>query len=149
MRKGQPGSAEDLLRRLGRGEIELTHEAFHTLQPWRAAAHLRELLMTCGILPRIDKQICLFERWLLVHLDTITDPGHAQLIQRFATWNVLPRLRARAATTPIPASSRQFAGARAAMPHILVLRISGVRAEADSMATNLVRFCAVHTESLE
>jgi hypothetical protein len=112
MRKGQPGSAEDLLHRLGRGEIELTHEAFHTLQPWRAAAHLRELLMACEILPRIDKQICLFERWLLTHLDTITDPDHAQLIQRFAAWDVLPRLRARAANTPIPASSRQFAGAQ-------------------------------------
>jgi hypothetical protein len=112
MRTWQPGSAEDLLHRLGRGEIELTHEAFHTLQPWRAAAHLRELLRACEILPRIDKQICLFERWLLTHLDTITDPDHAQLIQRFAAWDVLPRLRARAANTPIPASSRQFAGAQ-------------------------------------
>ncbi len=28
-RKGQAGSPEDLLRRRGRGEIELTHEAFH------------------------------------------------------------------------------------------------------------------------
>ncbi|MFE7742239.1 hypothetical protein [Nocardia sp. NPDC057455] len=33
-----------MLAELGRGEIELTHEAFHTLQPWRAAAHLEELL---------------------------------------------------------------------------------------------------------
>ncbi|MEV5082106.1 hypothetical protein AB0K74_25755 [Streptomyces sp. NPDC056159] len=39
-RKGKTGSPEDLLRRLGRGEIELTHEAFHTLQPRGAAAHL-------------------------------------------------------------------------------------------------------------
>jgi hypothetical protein len=43
-RKGRTGSADDLLRRLGRGEIKLTREARHTLQPWRAAAHLRELL---------------------------------------------------------------------------------------------------------
>ena len=50
-RKGQPGSPEDLLRRLGQGEIALTHEAFHALQPWRAASHLRELLMACGVLP--------------------------------------------------------------------------------------------------
>lgn len=64
MRKGKTGSASDLLQRLGRGEIELNHEAFHTLQPWRAAAHLRELLMACGILPTIDKQLCLFEGWL-------------------------------------------------------------------------------------
>jgi hypothetical protein len=41
MRKGQPGSAEDLLRWLGRGEIELTHEAFLGLESWRAAATTR------------------------------------------------------------------------------------------------------------
>ncbi|HET9256298.1 MAG TPA: hypothetical protein VFO16_14025, partial [Pseudonocardiaceae bacterium] len=69
----------------------------HTPQPWRAAAHPRELLMACEVLPRAGKQIRLLERWLIAHLDAITDPGRAQLIQRFATWEVLPRLRARAA----------------------------------------------------
>jgi hypothetical protein len=43
-------------RQLGRGEIELAHQAFHTLQPGRAAAHLRDLLMVCGVLPRVDKR---------------------------------------------------------------------------------------------
>jgi hypothetical protein len=109
-RKGQTGSPETLLRQLGRGEIELTHQAFHTLQPWRAAAHLRDLLMVCGVLPRVDKQICSFERWLIAHLDTVSDRDHHQLVQRFATWEVLPRLRARAATKPITAASRYFAG---------------------------------------
>jgi hypothetical protein len=109
-RKGKTESPETLMRALGRGQIALTHEAFHTLQPWRAAAHLRELLMACGILPRVDKQICLLERWLIAHLDTITDPDRAQLIQRFATWEILPRLRARAANKPITPSGRRFAG---------------------------------------
>jgi hypothetical protein len=35
------------------------------------------------------------------------------------------------------------------MPHALINRATRVRAEADSTATNLVRFCAVHTENLE
>ena len=39
-RKGRDRTPADLLAELGRGEIELTHTAFHTLQPWRAAAHL-------------------------------------------------------------------------------------------------------------
>jgi hypothetical protein len=39
MRRNQSGSASQLLRRLGLGEIPLTHDAFHELQPWRAAAH--------------------------------------------------------------------------------------------------------------
>ena len=40
MSKGRSGSASDLVRRLGRGEIALTHEAFRAFQPWRAAARL-------------------------------------------------------------------------------------------------------------
>jgi hypothetical protein len=35
------------------------------------------------------------------------------------------------------------------MSHALIKRKTDVRAEADFTATNLVRFCAVHTESLE
>ena len=109
-RKGRAGSADDLLRRLGRGEIQLTHEAFHALQPWRAAAHLRDLLMACGVLPAVDKQVCSFERWLPGHLASITDDGQAQLIRRFATWEVLPRLRARAEKKPVTTAARRHAG---------------------------------------
>jgi integrase len=109
-RKGRAGSPGDLLWRLGRGEIALTHEAFHALQPWRAAAHLRELLMACGVLPAVDKQVCSLERWLPGHLASITDDGHAQLIRRFATWDVLPRLRARAEKKPVTPAARRHAG---------------------------------------
>ncbi len=35
IRRGQPGNASQLLRRLGLGEIPLTHDAFQELQPWR------------------------------------------------------------------------------------------------------------------
>lgn len=110
MGKGRTGSADDPLRRLGRGEIELTHEAFHPLQPWRTAAHLRELLMACGVLPTVDKQICSFERWMVGHLADIADPNHAQLIRRFATWEVLPKLRTRAEKKPITPAGRCYVG---------------------------------------
>jgi len=102
--------AADLLRGLGSGEIPLTHDAFRTLQPWRAAAHLRELLMACGLLPVVDKQILLFERWLHEHLAGLADPEHAQILRRFATWNVLPRLRARADARPLTPAGRGYAG---------------------------------------
>lgn len=108
-RQGRSGSADDLLRRLGRGEIQLTHEAFNHLQPWRAASHLRDLLMACGVLPAIDKQLCAFERWLGIHLANVTDSGHAQAIRRFATWEVLPRLRSRAERQPLSTGSRGYA----------------------------------------
>ena len=108
--RGRVRTAADLLRELGRGEIELTHEAFHTLQPWRAATHLRELLMACGILPRIDKQLCSLERWLAGHLADISDPERAQLVRRFATWEVLPRLRRRAENKPLTPAIRRHGG---------------------------------------
>jgi hypothetical protein len=58
---------------------------------------MRELLMHHGVLPTMDKQLMLFERWLAATLATITDQDHAHLVGRFATWNELRRLRARSA----------------------------------------------------
>jgi hypothetical protein len=100
----------DMLRGLADGSIELTHEAFHQLPHGRAASHLRELLMACGLLPEVDKQICLLERWLVHHLAGIRRPTHRKLIQRFATWVILPRLRRIADTKPVAPSSRSYAG---------------------------------------
>ncbi|MCZ1010325.1 hypothetical protein [Streptomyces lydicus] len=109
MRRSQAGNASQLLHRLGLGEIPLTHDAFHELQPWRAAAHLEELLMTCGVLPAADKYLCSFQRWLPGHLAGIADPEHAKTIKLYATWRVLPRLRARAERSHITPSIRRFA----------------------------------------
>jgi hypothetical protein len=112
-RKGHAGSPEDLLRGLGSGEIELTHEAFNGLQPWRAASHLRELLVACGVLAPVDKQVCLLERWLAGHLASITDDGHAQLIRRFATWGgpaTAPRPRGAEAAHPGQPQLRRLPG---------------------------------------
>ncbi len=72
------GNAAQMLRQLGLGQIPLTHDAFHQLQPWRTAAHLGELLMASGVLPAADKYICSFQRWLPGHLAGVADPGHAK-----------------------------------------------------------------------
>lgn len=100
------------LKGLATGEIALTHEAFHQLEPWRAAAHLRELLIGCGLLPSVDKQILLFQRWLGAYLPAITDPAHARAIRQFATWQVLPWMRQRAAARPLGPSTRRNAGSQ-------------------------------------
>ncbi|GHB03482.1 hypothetical protein GCM10010330_67160 [Streptomyces tendae] len=109
MRRSQPTNASRLLQQLGLGQISLTHDAFHELQPWRTAAHLEELLMTSGVLPTVDKYLCSFQRWLPGHLAGITDPEHVKTIRLFATWRVLPRLRARAERSHITPSVRRFA----------------------------------------
>lgn len=66
--------------------------------------------MACNVLPHMDNQICSFERWPIAPLDTISDREHRKLIQRFATWEVLARLRSRAATKPITPAGRYYAG---------------------------------------
>lgn len=51
------------LQALVGGEIPLTHDGLHSLNSWRTAAHLRDLLMACGALPTVDRQIMLFDNW--------------------------------------------------------------------------------------
>ncbi|MFF0132024.1 hypothetical protein ACFYTG_41025 [Streptomyces mirabilis] len=109
LRHDQPGNPSQRLRQLGLGQIPLTHDAFHELQPWRSAAHLEELLMASGVLPAVDKYICSFQRWMPGHLADITDPEPTKMIRLFATWRVLPRLRARAGRSHITPSIRRFA----------------------------------------
>jgi hypothetical protein len=72
--------------------------------------------MACGVLPAVDKQLCAFERWLGTHIGAVTDSGHAQVIRRFATWEVLPRLRARAERKPLSTGSRGYAVAQSCAP---------------------------------
>lgn len=97
---------------LGAGIIPLTHEAFDQLQPWRAGAYLRELLMSRGLLPAIDKQVLLFERWLANHLRSLDDRDQARIIRQFTTWQVSPKLRAKADRGALPPSARRTAGAQ-------------------------------------
>jgi hypothetical protein len=97
------------LRGLARGDIPLTHDALQGLPSWRAAAHLRDLLMAAGALPSADRQILLFERWYRNQLQAVSDPRHEQLLRQFVTWHLLPRMRAKAARRPLSAGSRNAA----------------------------------------
>ncbi|TDE28980.1 hypothetical protein E1289_20985 [Actinomadura sp. 6K520] len=102
----------EYLRGLADGTIPLTHEGLHELESWRTAAHLRDLLMDAGALPRIDRQIMLFERWYRQRLTQIDDPEHAQLLRQFTTWRLFPKLRAKAAREPLTSGSRNTAAGR-------------------------------------
>jgi hypothetical protein len=102
---------QDMLRGLAQGHIPLTHEALHQMPRPQATAHLRDLLMACGLLPHKDKHICLLEQWLVHHLADISNPAHRKIIHRFATWEILPKLRTRASTKPLNPNSRRRAGA--------------------------------------
>ncbi|WP_250285753.1 site-specific integrase [Frankia sp. CiP1_Cm_nod2] len=99
----------ELLADLAAGRIELTHEALHPLPNWRTVAYLRDLLMACGALPTVDKQLLHHETWLHRQLTELDGQPHARLLRQFATWSQLPRLRHRAAARPLTTHSRKTA----------------------------------------
>ncbi|MDL4775761.1 MULTISPECIES: hypothetical protein [Thermomonosporaceae] len=79
---------------------------------WRTAAHLRDLPMDARVLPKIDRQILLFERWSRHRLAQIDDPEHARLLRQFTTWRLLPELHGQAARGPLTNGSRNTAAGR-------------------------------------
>lgn len=96
----KPGTTE-LLTALATGIIAISHDALAAHPAWRKATYLRELLITCGILAPVDKQLMLFQRWLSTQLAGIADAEQRGLVQRFATWNELRRLRHKAEQAPL------------------------------------------------
>ena len=101
---------QHLLRDLATGVVPLTHEALHTLPtPWRVVTYLRDLLMSTGCLPVRDKQLLHYESWLARRLNELTDHPHEPLLRRFAIWDQLPHLRARAQTHRLAAATSRVA----------------------------------------
>jgi hypothetical protein len=107
----------ELLGDLATGRILLTHEGLHAAPSWRTAAYLRDLLMTCGVLPTIDKQLLHYETWLHRRLADLADSPHLRLVRQFAVWYQLPRLRAKAASRPLTPNHRQFASDQFTQAH--------------------------------
>lgn len=89
------------LQGLAVGSIPLTHDGPHQETAWRAVTHLRDLLMDSAVLPRVDRQLLLYQRWLTERLATIEDPEHRRLLRHFATWHQLRRLRTKAEKGPL------------------------------------------------
>jgi hypothetical protein len=108
-----------LLGDLATGRIPLTHQGLHAVASWRTAAYLRDLLMTCGVLPTIDKQLVHYETWLHRRLADLADGDspHLRLLRQFAGWDQLPRLRATAERRPLTPSHRQFASDQFTQAH--------------------------------
>jgi hypothetical protein len=91
----------ELLSGLATGKVALTHQALAAQPHWRAVAHLRDLLMSCGVLPAADKQLLHFETWLHRHLADAPAGPSTRLLRQYATWQQLPALRAKAAARPL------------------------------------------------
>ncbi len=77
----------------------LTHEALDALPAGKPVEHLRSVLVAIGALPPRDEQMARLERWITRTLAGRSDPEEQQLLQRYAIWHVLRRLRRRLGDT--------------------------------------------------
>lgn len=92
----RPAAVRDLLGRVATGDLPLTHDAFDDEPASRRIEHLRGLLVHHGLLPQRDHHLFLFGRWLDGKLDGISEPEIRRLVEQFARWHHLRRIRAMA-----------------------------------------------------
>ncbi|NDV10967.1 phage integrase family protein [Rhodococcus sp. IEGM 248] len=90
------------LAELARGDRPLTHTALDELTPSKPIEHLRSMLVATEILPARDEHFARIERWVTRTLDQHPRSDDKELLNRYAHWHLLRRLRRRtrgAATT--------------------------------------------------
>ncbi|MFE3230280.1 hypothetical protein, partial [Nocardia sp. NPDC059228] len=100
-----------LLGDLAAGRVPITLEALKELPNQRAVAYLRDLLMSCGVLPTVDKQLLHAEALLHQKLTELADDPHFRMLRQFTLWHQLPRLRRRARRGPVADGGRYYIGA--------------------------------------
>ncbi|MFF3006621.1 hypothetical protein ACFVTF_27900 [Kitasatospora sp. NPDC057940] len=109
MRKETSGAA--LLRDLIAAGYPITHELLDTFPGRQAAVHLRHLLVHVGVLPKRDEYVAGLEVWLR-HFLMKVPARHRTVLQPYAQWVVLRRVRYQARTRGNSRSSINYARAQ-------------------------------------
>lgn len=94
-------AVQQLLRALASGTIALTHHDLDALPGSRTIEYIRGLLIEQGVLPRRDRRVADFERWLQQRLASIEPDDHRRVLERYGRWHHLRRLRTQSATAPV------------------------------------------------
>ena len=90
------GAGAALLADVAAGRLPLTHEALDACPRRNAADYLRHMLTASGALPPRDEHLARTEQWLQELLTGIEPTEDRKLVQAYATWQVMRRLRASA-----------------------------------------------------
>ena len=98
------GAVASLLADVAAGRLAATHEALDAHPHRRAADYLRHILTAAGTLPPRDEELARTEQWLAGLLARADDPASRRLVQSFATWQVMRRLRRSTAASTRPHS---------------------------------------------
>jgi hypothetical protein len=96
------GAGARLLADVAAGRLAITHQDLDTHPHRRAADYLRHVLVAGGALAARDEPLARASRWLAGTLEAIEPPADRRLVHAYATWDVIRRLRARAATSGSP-----------------------------------------------
>jgi hypothetical protein len=90
------GGGAAILAQLASGTLPATHQALDAHPRRRAADHLRQALVAGGVLPPRDEELARTGQWLTGILAAIEPAAGRRLVQSYATWHVMRRLRASA-----------------------------------------------------
>jgi len=99
----------DLLRALATRTLPLTHDGLTAYPDQAGIPYLRALLVHCGALPQVDRQLLDFEAWLTRRLHGLAEHPHERLLRQFGLWHQLPRMRTKAALAPLTPPARTYA----------------------------------------
>lgn len=103
------GAGARLLADLAAGELPCTHQALDDHPQARAADYLRHVLVAGGALPVRDETLARLESWVTsTLLADHTNAEHRRLLQAYATWRVLRRLRRRSTDKPQPRTATSY-----------------------------------------
>ena len=91
-----------ILTRIAAGTLPATHEALDAHPRRRAADHLRQALVAGGVLPSRDEELARTGQWATAILAGIEPETGRRLVQAYATWHVMRRLRASASRNTRP-----------------------------------------------
>lgn len=84
-----------ILGELAAGQRALTHEGLDELPDAKPLRHLRAVLVATGVLPERDEHLTRLEAWITATIADRADPEQRGLLQRYAIWHCLRRLRRR------------------------------------------------------
>ena len=96
------GAGASLLTDVAAGRLAISHQALDDCPHRRAADYLRHMLTAARALPPRDEDLARTGQWLAGVLEAIEPPADRRLVQAYATWQPMRRLRASAARTARP-----------------------------------------------
>ena len=85
-------NVSERIRAIATGEIPLSHDGLDALAMSNGREHLRELLITHGVLPERDRYLAAYERWAKGLVATVDVPADRRLITAYLRWHHGPRL---------------------------------------------------------